>query len=125
MSNISRSHENAIVVTPATLKQQIIIRLHTLVNKQSGAYYQTDEKGYSKPMVEIEGLEIHGLETKGRDVYLMTVSTDPDVVNNNDDDEPYVPYNANEFYLEQLWDIYMACEPIYQSKFNDYAAIQD
>ena len=125
MSNISRSHETAIVVTPATLKNQIIIRLHTLVNKQGGAYYQTDEKGYSKPMAEIEGLEVYGIETKGRDVYLMTISTDPDVVNNDDENEGYVPYNANEFYLEQLWDIYMACEPIYQSKFNDYATIQE
>ena len=125
MSNISRSHENAIVVTPATLKQQIIIRLNTLVNKAGGGYYFQDDDGYSKPITEIDGVEIHGIETKGRELYLMTVSTDPDVVINNDDDEGYVPYNANEFYIEQLWQVYLGCEPLYQSRFNDYALFQD
>ena len=48
-----------------------------------------------------------------------------DVAINNDDDEGYVPYNANEFYIEQLWQVYLGCEPLYQSKFNDYATIQD
>lgn len=123
MSNISRSHETSIVVTPATLKHQIITRLNTLIGKSGGAYYPTDEKGYTKPLTEIEGMEVHGLETKGRDVYLMTIPTDEDAHNNMEED--YEPYNANEFYIEQLWQVYMSCEPIYQSKFNDYGTIQD
>ena len=122
MSNINRSHETAIVVTPATLKHQIITRLNTLVSKQGGGYYPTDEKGKTKALTMIEGMEIHGIETKGRDVYIFGVPTDDDVANNTEDAEPY---NANEFYLEQLWEIYMACEPIYQSRFNDYASFQD
>lgn len=123
MSNISPSHQTSIVVTPSTLKHQIITRLNTLVNKAGGSYYPTDDKGYTKPLAEIEGMEVQGLETKGRDVYLMTVSTDE--TTNVNAEEDYTPYDAKEFYLEQLWEIYMACEPIYQSKFNDYATIQD
>lgn len=123
MSNISPSHQTSIVVTPSTLKHQIVTRLNTLVNKVGGSYYPTDDNGYTKPLAEIEGMEVQGLETKGRDIYLMTIPTDETAAANMEDD--YVPYNANEFYLEQLWEIYMACEPIYQSKFNDYAAIQD
>jgi hypothetical protein len=118
--SISRNHESAIVVTPATLKQQIIIRLTTLVNKQGGEYYFFGEDGYTNPVVDIEGMEVHGLETKGRDVYLLMI--DPENPMNNED---YIPYNANEFYIEQLWSVYMACEPIYSSKFNDYATFQE
>ena len=121
--SISSSHQTAIVVTPATLKHQIITRLNTLVSKTGGAYYPTDDGGYTKPLAEIEGMEVHGLETKGRDVYLMTIPTDETAAINMEDD--YLPYNANEFYLEQLWEIYLGCEPIYQSKFNDYGSIQD
>ena len=121
--SIQRSHATAIVITPSTLKHQLITRLNTLVKKEGGTYYPTDESGYTNPLTEIEGMEVHGIEVKGRDVYLMMVSTDPDVANNTDED--YTPYNANEFYIEQLWQVYMACEPIYQSKFNDYATIQD
>lgn len=120
MSNINRSHENAIVVTPATLKQQIMIRLNTLVNKAGGEYYFQDEQGYSKPITEIDGIEVHGVETKGRDLYLMTVNPEDPF-----DDENYVPYNANEFFIEQLWQVYLGCEPLYQSRFNDYATFQD
>lgn len=123
MSNINRSHENAVVVTPATLKHQIITRINTLVNKAGGDYYPTDEKGYAKPLAVIEGYEIHGLETKGRDVYLLGVPSDEnDAINIDDEPEPY---NANEFYIEHLWQIYMACEPIYLSKFNDYGNFQE
>jgi hypothetical protein len=121
--SISSSHQTAIVVTPATLKHQIITRLNTLVSKTGGAYYPTDDGGYTRPLAEIEGMEVHGLETKGRDVYLMCIPSDEDAANNMEED--YEPYNANEFYLEQLWEIYLGCEPIYQSKFNDYGSIQD
>lgn len=118
--SIHRSHESAIVVTPATLKQQIIIRLNTLVNKEGGEYYFYDDEGYTKPAVEIEGMEIHGLETKGREVYLLGVPTEGET-----NTDGYIPYNATEFFIEHLWEIYMACEPIYQSKFNDYASFQE
>lgn len=123
MSNITRSHETSIVVTPATLKHQIIIRLHTLLSKVGGKYYHEDESGHTIPLTTIEGMEIHGLETKGRDVYLMGVPADENIAMNLEDE--HGPYNADEFYVEQLWEIYMACEPIYQSKFNDYGTMQD
>lgn len=119
----SSGHVSSVVITPTLLKGQIIIRLHTLVSKQGGSYYPSDEKGYAKPLAIIEGMEIHGIEIKGRDVYLMTVPSDPDISINLEDD--YAPYNANEFYIEQLWVIYLACEPIYISRFTDYGAIQD
>lgn len=125
MSNISSSHQTSIVVTPATLKHQIITRLNTLVSKVGGSYYPTDDNGNTKPMAVIDEMEIHGLETKGRELYVMCVPTDETVAINLDIDNDIAPYDANDFYLEQLWDIYMACEPIYQSKFNDYATIQD
>lgn len=123
MSNISRSHENAIVVTPATLKQQIIIRINTLVNKAGGEYYFYDDEGYTKPAVEIEGMEIHGVETKGREVYLLGVTSEGE--GSSPSEGEYTPYNATEFFIEHLWEIYMACEPIYVSKFNDYASFQE
>jgi hypothetical protein len=119
----SSSHITSIVITPPMLKQQIIIRLHTLVGKRGGSYFPTDEKGNTKPIAVIEGVEIHGLETKGRDVYLMGVPTDENIAINLDDEVE--PYNANEFYLEHLWQVYLGCEPIYESRFNDYASFQD
>lgn len=123
MSNITRSHENSIIITPNTLKQQIVIRLNTLVSKVGGSYYPTDERGNTKPLAVIEGYEIHGIETKGRDVYLMGVPSDENIAINLEDE--CEPYNANEFYLEQLWEVYMGCEEIYQSRFNDYGSVQD
>ena len=81
------------------------------------------EKGNTKPIAVIEGVEIHGLETKGRDVYLMGVPTDENIAINLEDE--HEPYNAKEFYLEHLWQVYLGCEPIYQSRFNDYASFQD
>lgn len=119
----SSSHITSIVITPPMLKQQIIIRLNTLVGKQGGSYFPTDAKGNTKPIAVIEGVEIHGLETKGRDVYLMGVPTDENIAINLDDEVE--PYNANEFYLEHLWQVYLGCEPIYESRFNDYATFQD
>jgi len=119
----SSSHITSIVITPPMLKQQIIIRLHTLVGKRGGSYFPTDEKGNTKPIAVIEGVEIHGIETKGRDVYLMGVPTDENIAINLDDEVE--PYNANEFYLEHLWQVYLGCEPIYESRFNDYASFQD
>lgn len=119
----SSSHITSIVITPPMLKQQIIIRLHTLVSKAGGDYYPTDEKGNTKPLAVIEGMEIHGIETKGRDVYLLGVPTDENIAINLEDEVE--PFNANEFYLEQLWQVYLGCEPLYQSRFNDYAAFQD
>lgn len=121
--SFNSSHQTAIVITPALLKEQIIIRLHTLIYKSGGSYYPTDEKGNTKPLAVIEGMEIHGIQTKGRDVYLMGVPTDENIAINLDGETE--PYNANEFFIEHLWQIYMACEPIYVSKFVDYAAIQD
>jgi len=119
----SSAHITSIVITPPMLKQQIIIRLHTLVGKRGGSYFPTDEKGNTKPIAVIEGVEIHGIETKGRDVYLMGVPTDENIAINLDDEVE--PYNANEFYLEHLWQVYLGCEPIYESRFNDYASFQD
>lgn len=119
----SSSHITSIVITPPMLKQQIIIRLHTLVGKAGGAYYPTDEKGNTKPLAVIEGMEIHGIETKGRDVYLLGVPTDENIAINLEDEVE--PFNANEFYLEQLWEVYLGCEPLYQSRFNDYATFQE
>lgn len=119
----SSSHVSSIVITPPMLKEQIIIRIHTLISKQGGRYYPTDEKGNTKPLALIEGMEIHGIETKGRDVYLMCVPTDENIAINLEDGPE--PYNANEFYLEHLWEVYLGCEPIYISKFTDYGSMQE
>lgn len=119
----SSSHITSIIITPPMLKEQIIIRLHTLLSKRGGSYYPTDDKGHTQPLAVIEGYEVHGLETKGRDVYLMGVPADENTAINLDDEVE--PYNANEFYLEHLWQVYLACEPIYVSRFNDYASFQD
>jgi hypothetical protein len=113
----SNSHQTSIIVTPPTLKQQIIIRMNTLVNKAGGKYYDHDEQGMPKPLTTIEDVDVYGVETNGRDVYLMAV-VNTDEWNTDDD---FTPYNANEFFLEQLWNVYLALEPIYESKFNDYA----
>jgi len=121
--SIKPSHQTSIVITPPMLKEQIILRLRTLIAKQSGSYYPTDSSGNTVPLATIEGMEIHGIETKGNSVYLMAVPSDENISINNDDNPE--PYNANEFFIEHLWQIYMACEPIYQSKFVDYASIQD
>jgi hypothetical protein len=115
------SHQSSIIITPATLKEQIIIRINTLVNRNGGSYYEYDEHGVPMPITTIEDADVCGIETKGRDVYIMTHV--PDDFGNVDD--ALIPYNANEFFLEQLWDVYMACEPIYQHKFLDYATIQE
>lgn len=119
--SIDRSHQTAIVVTPATLKHQIITRINTLVGKTGGKYYTYDDQNMPKPITIIEDVEVYGLETKGKDVYLMAVLTSDEW---NTDGE-LAPYNANEFFLEQLWDVYMALEPIYQSKMVDYGTLQD
>lgn len=111
------SHISSVVITPATLKEQIIIRILTLLNKQGGYYYPKDNNDNETNLAVIEGMEIRGLEVKDRNVYLMTA--------NIAIEDELVPYNANEFYIEQLWGIYLACEPIYISKFTDYGAIQD
>jgi hypothetical protein len=119
--SIARNHESAIVVTPATLKHQIITRINTLVKKSGGSYYEYDEQNMPKPLVTIEGNDVFALETKGRDVFIMSVPYGDEW--NTDGD--LIPYNATEFFVEQLWEIYMACEPIYLSKFNDYATFQE
>jgi hypothetical protein len=119
--SISRSHESAIVVTPATLKHQIITRINTLVKKAGGSYYQYDEQNMPKSLASIEGNDVYGIETNGRDVYLMT-TLENDPGNTGGD---FVPYNANEFFIEQLWDIYVACEPIYTTKFHDYGVMNE
>jgi hypothetical protein len=113
----NNSHQTSIIVTPPTLKKQIIIRMNTLVNKAGGKYYYHDEQGVARPITTIEDVDVYGVETNGRDVYLMAV-VNTDELNN---DGEFTPYNANEFFLEQLWNVYLALEPIYESKFNDYA----
>lgn len=122
MSNTASNH-TTVIITPALLKQQIINRLHALVGKLGSGYYPTDENGNTDLLAVIDGFEIHGVETKGKNVYLMGVPTDEDI-SINLEDEP-VGYEANNFYIEQLWQVYLACEPIYQSRLIDYASIQD
>ena len=56
--SISRNHESAIVVTPATLKHQVITRINTLVNKVGGSYYEYDEQGTPKSLASIEGNDV-------------------------------------------------------------------
>lgn len=94
--------------------------MNTLVGKQGGSYYTYDDQNMPKPIAVIEDVEVYGLETKGKDVYLMAVLTSDEW--NNDGE--FEPYNANEFFLEQLWDVYAAMSPIYESRFNDYANFQ-
>jgi hypothetical protein len=95
--------------------------MNTLINKAGGDYYSHTNNGTPTPLVTIEDVDVYGVETKGRDVYLMAV------VNSDEwnTDGEFSPYNANDFFLEQLWEVYLALEPIYQSKFNDYATFQD
>jgi hypothetical protein len=119
--SIARNHESAIVVTPSTLKHQIITRINTLVNKAGGDYYTYNDDGTPTPLVTIEDVEVYGLETKGRDVFLMAVVNSDEW--NGDGD--FTPYNANDFFVEQLWDVYVACEPIYSSKMVDYGSLQE
>jgi hypothetical protein len=116
----SSSHITSIVVTPKTLKEQIIIRMNTIINKAGGDYYTYDDQNNPTPIVTIEDVDVYGLETKGKDVYLMSV-VNTDEWNN---DGTFEPYNANEFFLEQLWEVYVAMAPLYESKFNDYANFQ-
>jgi hypothetical protein len=114
------SHITSIVITPKTLKEQIIIRMNTLINKAGGDYYTYDDQNNPTPIVTIEGNDVFGLETKGRDVFIMSVPFGDEW---NTDGE-LIPYNANEFFLEQLWEVYVAMAPLYESKFNDYANFQ-
>lgn len=123
---IARSHENAVVVTPQTLKHQIITRIYTLVNKSGGSYFPTDENGNAEPIAIIEGVEIQGIQTKGRNVYLIGfvgVPTNENISINLEDGQE--PYNANDFYIEHLWEVYLGCESLYQSRFADYGSFQD
>lgn len=115
------SHITSIVITPKTLKEQIIIRMNTLVSKAGGEYYTYDDEGNPTPIATIEDVEVYGLETKGRDVFLMAVVSSDEW--NNDGE--FTPYNADEFFLEQLWEVYLAMAPLYESRFTDYANIQD
>ena len=115
------TNQTAIAITPQTLKHQIITRLNTLVNRQGGSYYDYDEQDMPKPIVTIENVDVYGLETKGKDVYLMAVMSSDEW---NFDGE-FTPYNADEFYVEQLWDVYVACDAIYESRFTDYAATHE
>lgn len=110
------SHQSSIIITPATLKEQIIIRINTLVGRVGGSYYGVDDYGSPKALTTIEGVDVYGLVTRGRDVFLE-LGSETDSSNFGE----FTAYNANDFYLEQLWDVYMACEPIYQHKFLDYA----
>ena len=116
----SSSHITSIVVTPKTLKEQVIIRMNTLINKAGGEYYTYDDENTPKPIAIIEDVEVYRLETKGKDVFLMAVMSSDDW--NNDGE--FTPYNANEFFLEQLWEVYVAMAPLYESRFNDYANFQ-
>lgn len=110
--SIPRNHQNAIIVTPATLKHQIITRINTLVHKAGGSYY-----GYNTEcLLSIQGKNIYGLETKGRDVYVMMVVHDGDDLTS---------YNANEFFIEELWEIYLICNPIYALNTAIYGSNQE
>lgn len=118
---IARSHENAVVVTPQTLKHQIITRIYTLVNKSGGSYYPEDG-GSTKPIATTMNMEVHGLETKDRSVYLVGVPNDESITINLDQK---MKVSANEFFIEELWEVYMGCESLYQSRFADYGSFQD
>lgn len=117
---LTPTHQSQIIITPKTYKEQIIIRLRTLVGREGGSYFPTNGHGDAAPLAVIEGMEIHGLEAKGQHLYLMGVPSDENISVNLDDEME--PYNADQFYIEQLWQIYLACEPIYQHKFLDYAS---
>jgi len=118
--SLNPSHQTSIVMTPSTLKQQITIRMHTLLNKNGGSYYTYNDDGGHIPMVTIEDVDVYGLEVKGKDVYLMTV-----VNTDESNDGSFSPYNSNEFYIEQLWDVYLAMESIYELRMVDYGSLQD
>lgn len=119
---ITRSHENAVVVTPQTLKHQIITRIYTLVSKSGGSYYPEDEGGSTKPITNTMNMEVHGLETNGRGLYLVGIPNDETI---SIDLDKKMKVSADEFFIEELWEVYMGCEPLYQSRFADYGTFQD
>lgn len=120
--SITRSHENAIVVTPATLKHQLVTRLHTLVSQSGGKYFPKDDEGIPTQVEVVNGIYIYGIQVKGRNVYFMGVPSDEHIAIGADDE--LYSYDANDFYIEQIWDVYLGCEPLYKMKHYNYGEIE-
>lgn len=99
---------NALIVTPDTFKQQLIWRMCYLLSTQKE---QTFFLGDADITLYGSVYPTTIFAKKGRELFIEWT----------DEDGNTATSNAKEFYIEDLWQIYMACEPIYQQRLVDYA----
>lgn len=99
---------NALIVTPETFKQQLIWRICYLLSSQKEQTFFLGDAD----IAWYEGVFPTAIfAKKGRELFVEWT----------DEDGGTATSNAKEFYIEDLWRIYMACEPIYQQRLVNYA----
>lgn len=100
---------NALVITPALFKQQLIWRICSLLSTRRGQTFSLEDAN----ITAFGDIQLTSIFAKnGRDLYITWIGSEDEISNTT---------NANEFYIEDIWAIYMACEPIYQQRLVDYA----
>lgn len=103
---------NALIVTPATFKQQLIWRMCFLLTHQPANTFFLGDAG-----VEVFGgvTPTTLFSKKGKELFIEWVDADGNTATSS----------ADEFYIEDLWQMYMACEPLYQQRIAlDYTNIE-
>lgn len=112
------SMTNALIITPNTFKQQLVWKLCGLLEKQKEKRFEFPEPIFIPNINDvIDPIEIHVIHSENGKNLIIEVW--------NDGQEELDDISSDLFYIEQLWSIYLACEPIYQQRFNDYSTLSD
>lgn len=114
--------KNELVITPSLFKEQLSVRIANMVKRCRG-----NEFTFETP-IDMMGEFAYGLsyDTSEKKLYLA-IGSDGAVVHKSlyDDESEVEFYDASDFFIEQLWDAYLACEPIYEQTLRDYATVSE
>lgn len=111
-NNIAQSMANALIVTPPVFKHQLINKISAMLDRRENYEYKfNDDVNLDLTFNLVANVPLTtdcvAIRQHGRD--LLIIGSDGD------------NHSANDFYIESLWDLYNACEPIYPARMENYA----
>lgn len=123
----SNSMTNALIIMPSTYKQQLIYRIGALLQNQRNRSYSFDENSKVQPTVF--GYNVMTIESYDNGRGLTATTAMPADTPRDHPLEDFSPQltptkiDATQLFIEQLFDIYVGLQDIYETKFQDYSAI--
>lgn len=113
------NQRNEMVITPALFKEQVIVKITSMLKRRKGGEFIFEEP------IDMMGEFAYGVayDMTEKRLYLAIGEENAKIGESLYKGSKVEFYDASEFFIEQLWDAYFACSPIYEQSSRDYATI--